>query len=282
MSVLVTGTVWKTSRQTGSALLLLLAIADIADDEGVAWPGINRLAEKTRLDKRTVYRLLSKLQAEGELEISSGRGRRHTNHYRVLYVAENQPQRKGDKMTPFAGAEKVTPATQKGDTGDTEKVTPVTQKGDTGVTRLVTTRHLHVKDTSGGERPIRKRVRKLGDLEINCYFEWLVAERAPHVPLDETLLEFVNYCQAKEPKIKDFAAAFENSILRAERLWRERHPEWQEGGPEDVMYGDFRPDNSPARQAYRAAWKTWKAEGGQGEQPKLQAFEHLNQRGPDG
>ena len=116
MSVLVTGTVWKTSRQTGSALLLLLAIADIADDEGVAWPGINRLAQKTRLNKRTVYRLLSQLMAEGELEVSSGKGRRNTNHYRVLYVHESQPQRKGDKMPPFIGGERVTPVTQKGDT----------------------------------------------------------------------------------------------------------------------------------------------------------------------
>ena len=49
-------------------------------------------------------------------------------------------------------------------------------------------------------------------------------------------------------------------------------------GPGEVMFGDFKPDNSPARQAYRAAYREWKAEGEHGEAPDWQAFEHLNQR----
>ena len=113
MSVLVTGTVWKTSRQSGNELLLLLAIADIADDDGVAWPGITSLAKKTRLAKRTVYRLISHLIAEGELEVTAGKGRGKTNLYKVLYVQKEQSQGKGDRMTPFTnGNERVTPETQ--------------------------------------------------------------------------------------------------------------------------------------------------------------------------
>ena len=114
MSVLVSTRVWQNSKQTGYAFILMLAIADIADDEGVAWPGIKRLAKKARVTERSVYRLISQLIADGELEVTPGGGRRKTNLYKVLCLSENKGQ----------------------------------QNPDSGVTRLITTRDLHVKDTS--------------------------------------------------------------------------------------------------------------------------------------
>lgn len=50
--------VWKHSRATKGARLVLLAIADIADDEGVAWPrydtSISRLKDKCLMSERVV------------------------------------------------------------------------------------------------------------------------------------------------------------------------------------------------------------------------------------
>ena len=40
MSIRVMTQVWDTSEQKGSALLLLLALADHAADDGFCWPGI--------------------------------------------------------------------------------------------------------------------------------------------------------------------------------------------------------------------------------------------------
>lgn len=52
MSIKVSSLVWDCSGQKSGKLLLLLAIADHANEQGVAWPGIPLLARKTRLCER--------------------------------------------------------------------------------------------------------------------------------------------------------------------------------------------------------------------------------------
>ena len=145
MSVLVSTRVWQNSKQTGYAFILMLAIADIADDEGVAWPGIKRLAKKARVTERSVYRLISQLIADGELEVTPGGGRRKTNLYKVLCLSENKGQQNPDRKT---GLKTLTPESKNPDSGVTKTLTPESQNPDSGVTRLITTRDLHVKDTS--------------------------------------------------------------------------------------------------------------------------------------
>jgi len=74
--------VWEQSTQKGSYLLLLLAIADNADDDGFAWPGMRYLAHKTRMSKRHVRRMLRVLEAAGELYINQ----RHTEGEKHQYI----------------------------------------------------------------------------------------------------------------------------------------------------------------------------------------------------
>jgi hypothetical protein len=69
MSAKCTSRVWETSKQKGSSLLLLLAIADSADDNGVSSPSIIALARKTRLSDRQVKRLIKDLVDEDELRV---------------------------------------------------------------------------------------------------------------------------------------------------------------------------------------------------------------------
>ena len=70
MSIKCLNRVWEYSKQKGSALLLLLAISDNAKDNGVAWPGIEYLASKTRVSTRTVMRLIKTIEDSGELIVS--------------------------------------------------------------------------------------------------------------------------------------------------------------------------------------------------------------------
>lgn len=67
--------VWDGSQHSGSALLLLLALADHADDMGVCWPGRERLAQRTRVSPRTVTRMIGELGESGELWILERSGR---------------------------------------------------------------------------------------------------------------------------------------------------------------------------------------------------------------
>ncbi len=69
MSIEIMTRVWKQSKQGGSQLLLLLAIADNANDGGFAWPGQKYLADKIRMNKKSIPRLTKKLQEAGELFI---------------------------------------------------------------------------------------------------------------------------------------------------------------------------------------------------------------------
>jgi len=73
MSVAIMARVWAESQRKGNELLLLLAIADNANDDGYCWPGIEYLADKTRVNRRSVIRLMKGLETSGELFVSHNR-----------------------------------------------------------------------------------------------------------------------------------------------------------------------------------------------------------------
>jgi DNA-binding Lrp family transcriptional regulator len=71
--------VWSSAEAEGSELLLLLALADRAGDDGVTWSPVVELSKKTRLGQRQVLRLLAKLIEDGVLQqrkVQQGRIRR--------------------------------------------------------------------------------------------------------------------------------------------------------------------------------------------------------------
>lgn len=102
MSIKVMTEVWEHSAQKGARLLLLLAIADHADDDGFAWPGLDRLAAKTRMSRRQTITNLQALIADGELQLidRGGAGARDTNRYRVIVKGANIAPSKGAEIAP--------------------------------------------------------------------------------------------------------------------------------------------------------------------------------------
>ena len=90
--------VWHNSQQTGSALLVLLAIADHANDDGICWPSVARLARLARVSERQCQRLISQLVDAGELAVErGGHGPKSTTVYRMLVLAENKGDIQGIK-----------------------------------------------------------------------------------------------------------------------------------------------------------------------------------------
>ena len=83
MSIHAMSHVWATSTQTGGNLLLLLALADYANDRGECWPSVDTLARKARVTDRHARRILRELVDAGELEIRTGAGRNGVNVYRL-------------------------------------------------------------------------------------------------------------------------------------------------------------------------------------------------------
>lgn len=81
---------WRFSKAKGGALLVLLAIADFANDEGVAYPSIPTLARKARLTPRNTQRSIRHLVATGELVIEEGKGPHRTHLYRIVLADRAQ------------------------------------------------------------------------------------------------------------------------------------------------------------------------------------------------
>lgn len=92
MSIKVMNYIWDHSDAQGTELLCLLAIADNANDDGEAFPGIARIAKKCRVGERAIQKVLRKLQDSGEIEVRVGHGLKtttgHTNRYALLKYQE--------------------------------------------------------------------------------------------------------------------------------------------------------------------------------------------------
>lgn len=81
MSIKVMTRVWELSQHAGNDLLMLLAIADFAGDDGRAYPAISTLAKKCRMTPRNVNLILAELRKSGELQVRQNEGPKGTNMY---------------------------------------------------------------------------------------------------------------------------------------------------------------------------------------------------------
>lgn len=88
--------VWEHAPYSEGSLLVLLALADWADDSGVSWPSIPTLAEKARLQRRRVQYIIRKLESDGILDIEEGGGRNKQHRY-----ALNLEKLKGALSAPY-------------------------------------------------------------------------------------------------------------------------------------------------------------------------------------
>ncbi len=83
MSIRIMTLVWERSLHSGGDLLVLLAIADYADDTGQAYPAVGTLAHKARMSERNCQYVLKRLVGSGELEVERRKGPGGCNLYRV-------------------------------------------------------------------------------------------------------------------------------------------------------------------------------------------------------
>lgn len=83
MSNLCLSAVLEHSQSKGVARLVLLIIADIANDEGEAWPGSELIAKKANIERQNVPRAIRELVKLGELTVITRGGPRYANLYRL-------------------------------------------------------------------------------------------------------------------------------------------------------------------------------------------------------
>lgn len=77
MSIKASSWIWDNSKQHGARLLLLLAIADNANDQGTnSFPSVKTLAQRCRVDDRRVRRMMKDLIEVNELRVITEAGRK--------------------------------------------------------------------------------------------------------------------------------------------------------------------------------------------------------------
>ena len=76
--------VWENADVTGATLLVLLALADYANDNGICWPGVPALAKKARVSERYVRDLLGDLERDGYIIRDFNSGPHGVNTYKVV------------------------------------------------------------------------------------------------------------------------------------------------------------------------------------------------------
>jgi hypothetical protein len=99
MSIHAMSWAWTQNPGSSGAKLVLLALADTANDDGTCWPGQKRIAEKVCLSERAVRDSIAKLVEIGLLRVEERRradGTKTSNLY-VLAIAD---QRKSASSSP--------------------------------------------------------------------------------------------------------------------------------------------------------------------------------------
>jgi hypothetical protein len=82
MSIRMMTRVWDDKTITSATeRLVLLALADYSNDDGKSWPSIARIAERSLITERALYRVLARLKAAGKVAIQSGAEDHRTNVY---------------------------------------------------------------------------------------------------------------------------------------------------------------------------------------------------------
>ena len=120
VSYQATDHVCRNSETTGAARCILHAIAHRADENGMAWPGIETVAKESRCSVRYVQKALKNMPAS-ELRIERGHGRGNVHKYYF-------PLEKVNRSSPISKTEKVN--------SETQKVNSETLKGEPRFTRI--------------------------------------------------------------------------------------------------------------------------------------------------
>lgn len=134
MSIKVMSAAWANARVRQGSLLVLLALADYANDNGICWPSVPHLMEKSHISRRHVQRILRELERKGLIAKERIPGRYEPNIYKVLGG-------RGDKMTPLSENQGrhlrhsgATSKTSRGDTQTAQSVTEPSREPSSGCT----------------------------------------------------------------------------------------------------------------------------------------------------
>lgn len=189
MSIVAIEWAFRAPVEVPSAKLVLLALADHADNSGYCWPSTARLCDRTNLSRATIFRALDLLAGLGLVQLIQRTGRSNGYHlaidpsqYETAPVSECDPPRLNTRPPP--------------------------SQYETH----------NRKEPSKNPQGSAKRARQLPEnwQPDDTLLAW-AKERAPHVDTTEETDKFKDYYRSKGEPRKDWAASWRNWIRRSRR-----------------------------------------------------------------
>ena len=252
-----------------TAKLLLIVLADYANDEGMAWPSVKTMAEETEKSERSIQLLLRKLEqmrlirkGDQKLVAKYAKGRRPTV-YKLFPTAKKSET--PVNATVERGETHFTPETGcTGETGFTPRVQPTSPEGcnplhPTGETHFVS----GVKPTSPkpsqepSQEPSREstranktdttRLQALANLTPDQSHRQLADEIG--LDMDAELAKFRDHAIAGGHLPADPAAAFRNWLRRGRELGL-----GNTNRTEPALAGGFAHPTPPPRKPHRHSY----------------------------
>jgi DNA-binding MarR family transcriptional regulator len=224
MSARASGQVWKLSKHKGSELLVLLAIADNAKDDGRdAWPGISELSRKTRLTERNIQLILRKLELSGELTVEKNAGPHRANLYHLMLMGEKITPSTPEKFSPSEGENFSGVKTFQGEIQCVEMVKSSVPDAEIPPTppykeELI---KLTVNKPSSGTRATKPRETLSAFQPTEKQTEEAIGYGVPSEQIAFQTEQWRDYHAEKGTAIKDFAASWRrwmrNQVIYAER-----------------------------------------------------------------
>lgn len=122
MSMRAINWVWSLEKLGVSETLVMLALADRADDDGIAWPAQGDLARRARQTDRNVRRVLGRLERLGLLTVErrSSRHGRRSNRYHLnvgARVCESLESRQEDRLSGCGNERPASPVGTRAEQG---------------------------------------------------------------------------------------------------------------------------------------------------------------------
>lgn len=165
---------WAAASLSHTAKIVLLSLADNANDSGVCWPSISTVAKRCSLDERSVYRMITTLESGGHISTESRAGK--STIYRVHPCQSGTPDR-GPEVTVSQ-----VPPDRQSQTPDSVSGTP-----DSLSPRIIK----NLKEPKGNRK--RRAARPVGavlheSLPSEEWEQWLTHRRTKRWPIDAVTL----------------------------------------------------------------------------------------------
>jgi hypothetical protein len=155
MSIRLMSQVWEDTRiESQAELLVLLALADHARDDGLCWPSMRSIAGKARIEERSAQRIIRRLIEKGLVELVSQGGCidgcNTPNRYRV--IGSEPRQTHGASVSQGVRGD---PESSRGDREDKNGVTlgHPNHQIEPSTERITTTHPQGAKNASQGSEP---------------------------------------------------------------------------------------------------------------------------------